>query len=414
MKSDDMTSKTASGTAARTTEKRTAGRADFILIILVAVLAMTGVVMVFSASYYYSINRTGSPYDYLKKQAFFAGSGFVMMMLFSRIDYHVAKKWAKPLAVLEIILLLAIFTPLGEERNGAKRWLNFGITIMPGELAKPAVILLLSAYFSENMKRAKKFKTLLPAALYVLLCCVLIVAQPNLSTAITVALIGIGIAFAAGMHPGYIAGIAGIGVLGFIYLAKYSDEYMHDRIVSFMDPFAQAQGNGFQVVQSLLALGTGGVTGLGLGKSIQKNLYLPEPQNDFILSIIGEELGFIGIALILILFALLIFRLCYISFRAEDNFGMLLTAGIAMMVGFQVVLNVAVVTSSMPPTGIALPFISYGGNSTWIFMILTGIALNVSRHPRDVYRREELKEKIEKYERENGIERRRSKARTDA
>lgn len=396
-----MTSYTSKLETVPTAEKRHAGRADYFLIIVVAIIAMTGVVMVFSASYYYSINMTGSPYEYLKKQAFFSATGFALMMLFSRKDYHFVKKWAKPLAVLEIILLLAVFTPLGETRNGATRWINVGITIMPGELAKPAVLILLSTYFSENMKRAKKFKTLLPAVIYVLVCCLLIIMQPNLSTAITVALIGIGIAFIAGMHPGYLAGIAGIGVLGLIYLAKFSDEYMHDRVVSFLNPFEQAQGNGYQVVQSLLALGTGGVTGLGLGKSIQKNLYLPEPHNDFILAIIGEELGFIGVAAIMVLFALLVFRLVYIAVRAEDNFGMLFSSGFAMMVGFQVALNVAVVTSSMPPTGIALPFISYGGNSTWIFMVLMGIALNVSRHPRDVYRRDELKEKIEKYELEN-------------
>ena len=193
-------------------------------------------------------------------------------------------------------------------------------------------------------------------------------------------IIGVGIAFLAGMHWGYILLLAAGAVGGVYYLMFINDGYWHERMMSFRDPFADSLGDGYQVVQGLLALGSGGLQGRGLGQSVQKNLYLPDPQNDFILAVIGEELGFIGILGLMILYALLIWRIFYISIKSKDNFGMLLGSGVAIMIGSQVILNVAVVTSSMPPTGIALPFVSYGGNSLWIFMILIGVVLNISRY----------------------------------
>ena len=189
--------------------------------------------------------------------------------------------------------------------------------------------------------------------------------------------------FLAGLQWKYIigAGIAGsAGIAGLVLVGdKIGAAHWKDRVTSFMDPFADALGDGFQVVQSLLALGSGGLFGLGLGKSIQKNLYLPEPQNDFIIAIIGEELGFVGLSLLMLVYAVLIWRCFHICLNAPDRFGMLLAGGITIMLGLQVVLNLAVVTSSMPPTGIALPFISYGGNALWILMGSMGIILNISR-----------------------------------
>lgn len=357
-----------------------AGHCDFPLIILITILTMIGVVMVFSASYYYSINSTGTPYSYLYKQGFFVVTGFIIMMMMSYFDYHHYRKIILLLALLEVIMLLAVWSPLGETINGATRWIKiYKLSIMPGELCKAVLILFAAAYFSANMRRAKCLKGLLPIAIYTLLCCALIVKQPNLSTALTVFAIALGIAFIAGMQWRYIIIMLGGAVLGVFYLFFINDGYWHSRVASFLNPFADSLGEGFQVVQSLLALATGGVTGLGLGNSVQKNLYLPEPQNDFILAIIGEELGFVGIAAIVILFAVTVWRLIHISINAKDNFGMLIAGGVAVMIGIQVILNIAVVTSSMPPTGVALPFISYGGNALWIFMGLIGIVLNVSR-----------------------------------
>ena len=369
------------------------GSADFMLIILTTILTVFGVVMVFSSSYYNSINDTGTPYSYLWSQGAYVFTGFILMYVLSRIDYRFWGAVAIPICIAGLVILGLIFTPLGIEVGGAKRWLNFGLTLMPGEFAKAIMIIVASTYFAKDMRRAKSIFGLAPLVIYTLLVCALIVAQPNLSTAITVFLIAVGIAFVAGMHWIYIGLMFG-GILGgWAYLYFINDGYWHSRVASFMDPFADALGDGFQVVQSLLALGTGGLWGKGLGQSVQKNLYLPEPQNDFILAIIGEELGFIGIAALLIVFLLLVWRVFYICLQSRDNFGMLLGSGVAITIGVQVLLNVAVVTSSMPPTGIALPFISAGGNAMWIFLGLIGIVLNISR---DVDRFKEIDAKNER------------------
>lgn len=361
------------------------GNADFPLIMLTTILSVFGMVMVFSASYYNAINDNGTPFSYLWRQAFFVFSGFIIMYIISNWNYNIWKTFAYPLAVIGILLLLLIFTPLGVTVNGATRWIYLGVggvgfTIMPGELAKLFLILFCATYFATDMDRARSLAGILPIFAYTAITGILIIKQPNLSTAITAVIIGIGIAFLAGMHWRYIILMAGAAVAGGYYLFFINKGYWHERVISFMDPFADELGSGYQVVQGLLALGSGGLYGKGLGQSVQKNLYLPEPQNDFILAIIGEEIGFLGILALMIVYVLLIWRLFYVSIRSRDNFGMLVGTGVAIMVAAQVILNVAVVTSSMPPTGIALPFVSYGGNSLWIFMILIGIVLNISRY----------------------------------
>lgn len=354
---------------------------DFTVIFLVTALVMFGIVMVFSASYYNSINSTGSPYGYLKKHIAFAVLGFFLTYFFSILDYHVLKKWASPIMVISILLLIALLTPLGVEINGATRWIMIGpLTVMPGEIAKAACIVFVAAFFSTDSRKILSFtKGILPMLALMGIVCGLIIKQPNLSTAIAVCGIIVGMMFIAGLQWRWILFALAGGSVGVLGLITVVGGYWKKRIVSFTDPFADALGGGFQVVQSLLALGTGGLTGLGLGKSVQKNLYLPEPQNDFILAIIGEELGFVGIAVLMIVYAVLIWRCFIICMNAPDRFGMLITGGIAVMIGIQVIINIAVVTSSMPPTGITLPFVSYGGNALWIFMAAAGIVLNVSK-----------------------------------
>lgn len=366
---------------------------DFPLTVMVTILVVFGVVMIFSASYYYSINTFGTPYYYLKNQMFMAVSGFVIMWLVSRIDYRYFQKLSFIILILSFLLLFLIFTPLGETRNGATRWLNLGISVMPGELAKPAILVFAAAYFSEKADKIKSLKGMLPVIAAAGLMFVLIYLQPNLSTALTVVIVAAGVMFLAGMPWGYVFTAAGLMAGGVAVMLIAGGGYQLERVLSFLDPFKEAQGDGFQVVQSLLALGTGGFSGVGLGKSVQKNLYLPEAQTDFILSVIGEELGFIGIFFLLTVFILLVWRTFYIGVNAPDKFGMFLCGGIAIMTGIQVVFNVAVVTSSMPPTGVALPFISYGGNALWIFMGLYGIVLNVSRHTKDAASEESSKTK---------------------
>lgn len=360
-------------------------RGDFIIIGLTALLVVFGTVMIFSASYYVSISENdGDPYSYLKKQLIFVAIGIVLMWFCSRLDYHIWGKMYLIFLMAGLVLLLAIFTPLAIEEGGAVRWLGVpGIpfTIMPGECAKFAAIVFTAGYLDRNPKIAENFlKGVFPVLAVAGVYFLLIMKQPNMSTAMTLCIIVGGMLLISGAKWSHLGALVGIGAAGAVVLI-FSDTsgYRYQRMLSFLDPFEDALGNGWQVVQGLLALGTGGLTGLGLGNSIQKNLYLPEPMNDFILAIIGEELGFVGILALMTVYLIFVWRGCHIAMNAPDFLGMMLAGGITIMVGVQVAINVAVVTSSMPPTGIVLPFISYGGNALMIFMASVGILLNISR-----------------------------------
>ena len=309
--------------------------------------------------------------------------GLVAMAFGALFDYRKYKKWALPILIVSVILLVLVLTPLGQTTNGATRWIKVGpVTLMPGEIAKIAAIIFVAWFLSEDASRIKSLKRgILPLLGIIAVYGALIVKQPNLSTAITVCGIIIAMMLVAGLKWRYVATAGGIGVVGILSIVIFmKDTYWYNRLTSFTDPFQDALGDGYQAVQSLLALGSGGLFGVGLGKSVQKNLYLPEPQNDFILAIIGEELGYIGVLLLIALYCLFIWRGIHIALNAPDQFGLLLASGIVLMVAIQVILNIAVVTSSMPPTGINLPFISYGGNALLIFMFSAGVLLNISRH----------------------------------
>ena len=356
---------------------------DFVLVLLVFALVVFGIVMVFSSSYYSAIDAGQTPYTYLIKDIIFAVTGAGLMLFMALVDYKKLAPLAPWLMVIAIILLGLLFTPLGMNVQGATRWLNLGVTtIMPGEITKICTIIFVAWFLSSKPGRVNSLtQGILPM---LVLCGVLgglIMLQPNMSTAITVIGIIIMMMFVDGLHWKYLGGLVGIGAAGMIALIfTDSGGYRLQRVTSFLDPFKQVQGNGYQVVQSLYALGSGGLFGVGLGNSIQKTLYLPEPQNDFILAIIGEELGYITIIILMLVYAFLIWRGIKIAMNAPDKFGMLLAAGITLMIGIQVMMNIAVVTSSMPPTGVTLPFISYGGNALWLFMGSAGILLNISRH----------------------------------
>lgn len=358
------------------------GNGDLLIVLLTTALVVFGTVMIFSASYYKSISEAGDPYVYLKKQAIWATLGFIVMWVFSKIDYHWWGRMYKPIAVVCLGLLFLIFTPLGLEANGAVRWVGVGpLTVMPGEVCKFGLITFVAGYYSKYPKRPFDFwKGVLPVVMVAGVYAGLIMLQPNMSTAFTVIFIAGGMLFVSGARWGHLGMLAGAaGVAGVALIAMDTDGYRLKRFTSFLDPFAHALDDGWQVVQSLLAMGTGGLTGRGLGNSIQKNLYLPEPQNDFILAIIGEELGFVGIAALILLYMALVWRGCHVAMNAPDYMGMMLAAGITIMIGVQVVLNIAVVTSSFPPTGVILPFVSYGGNALLIFMGTMGILVNISK-----------------------------------
>lgn len=362
--------------------KLNGGKTDTLLVLFVTMLVIFGIIMVFSSSYYYSISRYGTPYHFFIRQICWVMAGGVAFAFTSCIDYHKYYKWAPWLALVGVVLLVLLFTPLGHEINNAKRWIGVGpVTIMPGELAKIFAILFTAWFLSDRPERIREMLTgILPVAGLGGLYAVLIFKQPNLSTAITVVLIVGFMMIVAGLQKRWICTAFGLGcaaLLGFVTFMKGS--YQYGRYTTFLDPFADPKGDGYQVVQALLAIGTGGLSGVGLGKSVQKSLYLPEPQNDFILAIIGEELGLIGIMLLMLLYCVFAWRGIHIALHAKDQFGMLLASGIVLMVIIQVVLNVAVVTSSMPATGINLPFISYGGNGIIMFMLCTGVLVNISR-----------------------------------
>lgn len=355
---------------------------DLSIAIIVALLVIFGTIMIFSASYYPSGTNDYNPYYYLKRQLIWVIIGSFVMWACTLIDYHFwARMWfIAPLVC--IVLLIIVLTPLGSEAYGSVRWIMIGpITIMPGELAKLGMIFFVTGFFSRHPKWATNFtKGIVPVVALAGVFTVLIMLQPNMSTAFTIIMIAGGMLLVAGIRWLHVAALGIVaGISGFALIFMDSDGYRVKRFMSFLDPFADALGNGWQVVQSLLALGTGGLTGLGLGNSVQKNLYLPMAQNDFILAIIGEELGFAGIFCLVAVYVLLVWRGCHVAMNAADYTGMMLASGLIMMVGIQVVINIAVVTSCMPPTGIVLPFISYGGNALLIFMAAMGIIINISK-----------------------------------
>ncbi len=355
---------------------------DFPFLVVTLILVAFGLVMVFSASYYASISINGTPFYYLIRDGIWIAAGLVMLLVGMNVDYTIYRKLAIGILIIAFVALIAVLF-VGVTANGATRWLRVGpITFMPGEWAKLALIVFIAWFYSEKPIRSRQpVKGLLPIVGIAGIFVVLIIRQPNLSTAITVAGIAISMMLIAGMKFRYVAIAASMGVGGFLFIYFFMrDSYWYDRMTNFIDPFQDMYGEGYQVAQSLLALGSGGFTGVGLGRSVQKSLYLPEPQNDFIMAIIGEELGFVGIVCLLLVYCIFIWRGLKIAINAPDHFSMLLAGGVVMMVAIQLILNVAVVTASMPATGINLPFISYGGNGILMFMLSAGILLNISKH----------------------------------
>ncbi len=347
--------------------------------------------MVFSASYYWSMDQYGKPYSYLIKDAVWALAGICAMFIFSFVDYRKYKKHFKLIFGISILLLLLLFTPLGREVKGATRWIDIGITIMPGELAKIGAIIFTAGMMSrEKVNINSMTKSVGPMLIVCAIYGGLIMLQPNMSTAMTIVVIIMSMMFISGVKVPYFVMIGFLVVAAGVTLIFAGGGYRLARVTSFLHPFDDPLGDGFQVVQSLLALGSGGLFGKGLGDSIQKTLYLPEPQNDFILAIIGEEIGFLGVLLMIVVFTLLIWRGIKVAMKAPDKFGILLGAGIVIMIGIQLIFNIAIVTSSMPPTGVTLPFISYGGNAMLLFCTSMGMLLNISRHVKAKEEREEL------------------------
>lgn len=354
---------------------------DKTLLLVIIILVVFGLVMVFSASAPSASAYQNNPYHYIVRQAIFAVMGLVAMFFFSMFDYHKLGKMALWILGGALLLLLAVYIPgIGIVRNNARRWLNLGFsTLQPSEVVKVALIIYFAYSLSNLKERIKEFKTgLLPQLIVLGVFALLLMAEPHLSATMIIGMTTVIMLLVAGARIAHFVGLAvPVACAGIFYIMK--NPYQLERIVTFLDPFADPSDTGFQVVNSLYAIGSGGIFGLGLGQSRQKYLYLPEPQNDFIFAIVCEELGLVGALMVLFLFACLIWKGYRTAMTAPDLFGSLLATGITSLVALQVLMNVAVVTSSMPATGVALPFFSYGGTSLMILLCCMGILLNISR-----------------------------------
>lgn len=361
--------------------KNKMGQIDFSMFIVIMALVSIGVVMVYSASSYISFFSKNYNYDsmfFLKKQLKWAILGTICMIFTMKVDYHKLKKFTGIGTIVTLILLVVVlFMP---SVNGATRWINFGFaTVQPSEIAKYMVVLILAKSIE---KRGQRIKNFWGGPVYHL--CIagvfsgLILLEHNLSIASVVIFVTLIILFTSGAKKAHIGLFGLLGVIAGILLSVFSS-YRLKRLMSFRNPWADPLKDGYQLIQSLLALGSGGIFGVGLGMSRQKCFYIPEPHNDFIFSIIGEELGLIGCILIIILYLIFIWRGIGAALRAKDAYGTVLATGITSVVAVQAIINIAVVSGSMPVTGVPLPFISYGGSSLVFNLIAMGILLNITR-----------------------------------
>ncbi len=355
---------------------------DWPFFLLVMLLLVIGLVMMYSASFAKGYFEYDDSAYYIKKQLIFAVIGIVAMIAASRVHYNIWRVAAFPLYIVSNVLLVAVRL-IGQTSKGAGRWLEIGgIRFQPSEIAKLAIVLMLAFYISKNYNRMDKFKNgLLYPGIILGITCLLVVIQPHLSGTVIIGLTGLALMIVGGTKVRWLSVIGAVGGGGAL-LMIYKMGYMQDRIAAWIDPASDPLGKGFQTLQSLYAIGSGGLFGLGLGRSRQKYLYLPEPHNDCIFSIICEELGFIGAFIIIIIFALLIYRGFVIAWSAPDKFSSLITVGIMAQLSFQVLFNIAVATNTVPVTGISLPFFSYGGTSLMMLLGEMGIVLSVSRSAR--------------------------------
>jgi len=355
----------------------------YMLIATIGLLAL-GIVMVYSASAVLALHEYGDSYYYLKRQLIFAGLGLVAMYFTMNVDYWIWRKYAKIGLIVCFALLVIVLIPgVGVVRGGARSWLGIGsFGIQPSEFMKLAMIIFLAKLMSEHQAKLMKFTTgLLPPLGLVGIAFGLIMLQPDLGSGAVLVGASLIVIYCAGARISHLAGLALVGAVGFAGLILAAP-YRMKRIAGFLDPWSDPLGTGYQIIQSLYAIGPGGLVGLGLGASRQKHSYLPEPQTDFIFSIVAEELGFIGGALVLSLFLLLVWRGMRAAITAPDSFGSLLAAGIVGIIGVQVFINIGVVIGMLPVTGITLPLISAGGSSLTLLLTAIGVLLNISRYSR--------------------------------
>lgn len=372
----------------RAKRKNKPGSIDLTFFFLVMTLLVIGIVMMFSASYAWAVSKNLPGTYYAIKQMQSAAIGVVAMIILTFWDYHwfQNKIFAYGLYIVSLILLCLVF--LFEPSNGAQRWIWIGnsFSFQPSEIMKFAITILFAYLISVHYDRMGTFRYgILPYLVLLGIVAVLMLKQPHLSGTLLICTIGITLIFVGGARIKHFAAMIGAGaaaIAGFVIIKTVTGElnYFSVRFQSWIDPFADVNDKTWQTCQSLIAIGSGGMFGLGLGESRQKYLYLPETKNDFVFAIVCEELGFVGAITVILLFAMLVFRGLYIASKAPDKFGMLVAIGLTVQVGIQALLNIAVVSNFIPNTGISLPFFSYGGTSLVMLLAQMGIVLNISRH----------------------------------
>lgn len=364
---------------------------DFTLVITVLLLLSLGLVMVLSASSPTALQKYDKSYYFFVRQLIFAVLGLFGMYFISKIDYRIYQKFYKHAWIFSIILLISVFA-FGSDSHGAKRWIYItkSLSFQPSEIVKFLIIIFYGGILVKDRDDLGKFwKGLVKHILFLVPIIALLLLEPHVSTSMVIIItccimmIMAGCKFWQFLVSGIVAvgGIGSIATVLYMASAKFQErfQYIVTRFITFTDPWKDATGDGWQIIQSLYAIGSGGLFGAGLGESKQKYLYLSEPHNDFIFSIIAEELGFVGCILVFVLFAVFIWRGVLIAMKAPDMFGSLVAVGITSLVGVQAIINVAVVTSSMPVTGMQLPFFSYGGTALFILLCEVGVLLSISR-----------------------------------
>jgi cell division protein FtsW len=359
------------------------GRIDLTFFSLVIIILTIGLVMLFSASYAYAYVRYDDSYLFIRKQFILAVVGVIAMLVISKIDYHILRKLAWPVYILSVILLIIVLIlPPMREGFDYKRWIYIGsFQFQPSEIAKFAIVLLFAHLISINYKQMEKFTFgVLFFGILLMVVCGLVVVETHLSATLLIFAIGICLMIVGGIKMKYVAlGLLGGVGLGVIAILTGIVDYGSSRIQYWLDPWAAPKAEGYQVIQSLLSIGSGGLFGRGIGQSRQKYLWVPEPHNDFIFAIVAEELGLFGSLIVVLLFCMLVWRGFVIAMRSPDKFGALLAVGLTFQVGVQAALNIMVVTNTIPNTGISLPFFSYGGTALVILLAEMGVVLSVSR-----------------------------------
>ena len=358
------------------------GKMDFSILLVISVLCAFGLVMVFSASYYYAQHYSGANNDsfyYLKRQILYLAIGYPVMLLVSLIDYRIIERLRSLFMAISIVLLIAVLL-WGRDLNGGKRWLVIaGISIQPSELAKFGLMIFMCSYMSRHRHEMSSFRYgMIPMLIAIGVIAGLVMLQPNMSMAVIIGFIGIVLLYLGGCDLKQLLILGAIGVVAFFVLA-FAQPYRVARMTSFSNPENDPQGTGYQLLQSYYAIGSGGLFGKGLNNSYQKLLYMTYGESDFIFAILCEEFGFIGGLIVILMYAWIVFRGMVVSMRCRNRFGSLLAAGISIVFGFQVFVNIGVVTGLLPTTGQALPFISAGGTSLLVFLAAMGLLLSISR-----------------------------------